>query len=191
MGNIKNMKFDTIFQNPPFQKPYQNNINKKGHGNSIWEKFIEISLLKLLNDNGMLCSLLQSNWRRCENKIGKLIKEKNVLYTQFTHPVIYTIRKNDVKVIWSKTNNKGYFGHKKIIWSNGAASRCLIDKDGTFGLSQFSFAILEDDHLGEMQDYLFSKQFLEISKAANFGPNAFDHTFISRLSKNFYKGETL
>ena len=50
------MKFDIIVMNPPYQ-------GSKGSTNTLWNKFVDLSLSSLLKDNGYLAAIHPSGWR--------------------------------------------------------------------------------------------------------------------------------
>lgn len=74
--NIEN--FDIIMGNPP----YQDDSGNKGKGHTLWTKFLELSLNKLLNLNGYLVYVHPSLWRQIDNPYLKLIKNKQLLYLE-------------------------------------------------------------------------------------------------------------
>lgn len=80
-----NMKFDVIVGNPPYQAP-TNKPNKKGSGasgsrNTIWDKFVEMSF-NICNPNGFVCLVHPSRWRKPEDRIGNILKQKQLLYLE-------------------------------------------------------------------------------------------------------------
>ncbi len=63
-NKIKNMKFDVIIGNPPYQHP------SKSGGNKLWYRFIKDSL-DLIKDGGYLCMVTPNQWVCGGNQIGK------------------------------------------------------------------------------------------------------------------------
>ena len=75
---IKNMKFDCIIGNPPYQ------TQTDGNSRPIWHLFVENSI-KNLEDGGYLCYVHPSGWRNVEGafkNVGNLIKSKDVEYLE-------------------------------------------------------------------------------------------------------------
>jgi len=68
--------FDAVIGNPP----YQNTNNNKGSGNTLWNKFVERSLNKWLKNNKLLLYVHPRGWRQLNNKIGELMKSKQIVY---------------------------------------------------------------------------------------------------------------
>lgn len=74
----KQLLFDVIVCNPPFQIEQQGE-RKGAHGNkTLWDKFI-IKSLNLLKYNGFLAFITPSSWRRPENKLYNLMTKQNQL----------------------------------------------------------------------------------------------------------------
>lgn len=73
-------KFDIIMGNPPFN-PEKTEEDKRqgGHGGKIlWDKFIKKSL-EILNNNGFLCFITPSGWRKPENELYNIMTKENQL----------------------------------------------------------------------------------------------------------------
>jgi len=68
--------FDLVIGNPP----YQNSCGNKGKGNTLWDKFVNISLKKWLCKDGYLVFVHPQGWRQIDNKTGKLMLSKQILY---------------------------------------------------------------------------------------------------------------
>jgi len=68
--------FDGIIGNPPYNKSCGN----KGKGNTLWDKFVEKSLEKWLLIKGYLVYVHPQGWRQLDNKIGKCMLKKQIIY---------------------------------------------------------------------------------------------------------------
>jgi hypothetical protein len=68
--------FDAVIGNPPYQPPSN---NKKG-GASIWNEFVELSLLKLVKKNGYLVFVHPALWRKPDNKLREQMFSKQIHY---------------------------------------------------------------------------------------------------------------
>ncbi len=74
------LKFDVIVGNPPYNNK-QSHIRKGSNGsNSLWDKFVELAIDKLLNKNGYLIYVHPSPWRKPEHKLWKLMTSKQIIY---------------------------------------------------------------------------------------------------------------
>lgn len=109
---------------------------------------------------------------------------------EFKYPCIYTITKdNTINLFWSKINTNGHFGIPKIIWSNGMASQPTIDDVGKYGLTQFSYAIVDDlKNLYNIKKCMDSEKFINLMKLCYMSSgNRFDKKVISIFKKDFWK----
>lgn len=64
-------KFNAVIGNPPYQTP---------SGARFWDKFVLKSLHNWLNKKGYLVFIHPQGWRQINNKIGKLMISKQILY---------------------------------------------------------------------------------------------------------------
>lgn len=62
--------------------PYQDNSGNKGKGHTLWTKFVELAIKKLLHINGFLLFIHPSVWRQIDHPCLKLIKDKQLLYLE-------------------------------------------------------------------------------------------------------------
>jgi len=64
------MKFDVIVMNPPYQAP-QEASGKRGGGDLLWHKFVEASINKWAKEDGYICAVHPSGWRKPESDRSK------------------------------------------------------------------------------------------------------------------------
>lgn len=110
---------------------------------------------------------------------------------EFKYPCVYMIYKNGSINSWySNTNKKGHFGIPKIIWSNGMSTP-IVDKDGKYGLTQFSFAIIDEiENLENIKKAMLNPKFLKLisfSDGSLIGHHNYSHKAISTFRKDFWK----
>ena len=67
------MKFDVVIGNPPFQ------LNNKSGTESLWKKFVKLSIEKCLKEGGYLCFITPTGWLS-DNKVRKYFIHKKVIY---------------------------------------------------------------------------------------------------------------
>jgi hypothetical protein len=105
------------------------------------------------------------------------------------YPCVYTITQNaGINFYWSKNKNNGHFDIPKLIWSNGLGTYPIIDKSGDYGMTQFSYAIIDDlDILLKIKEVLESKRFLDMINYSKFTNNKYDFKVISNFKKDFWK----
>lgn len=99
--------------------------------------FNEIYNLLEKNNNTLDVNYYRSNYGADKKLVSK---NKN---NEFKYPVVYLIKKNnELSLKYSNTNEKGYFGKSKFIFSNGAGFYC--DKNGEYGLTQWAYCVYDD-----------------------------------------------
>ena len=80
--NMKNEwkvdKFDIVVGNPP----YNDGSGNKGKSHTLWTKFVNKVLNYLLKDNGYLCYVHPSLWRKVGNPLFNLMKNKQIIYLE-------------------------------------------------------------------------------------------------------------
>jgi hypothetical protein len=109
----------------------------------------------------------------------------------FKYKCVYTVKSGDVPTFWySSKNDKGHFGVPKLIWSNFRISSAgsLIDKNGDYGLTQFSYAIVDDpkilDNIKLAFDSLKFRKFMEL---CSVGDMSINRKVIATFKKDFWK----
>lgn len=108
----------------------------------------------------------------------------------FIYPCVYTIIKNGtINFYWSNTNENGFFGVPKIIWTNGMASQPTLDLNGDYGLTQFAYAIQDTpENLIKIREAMYSDKFLNTMKFCYMSSgNRFDRKILSTFKKDFWK----
>lgn len=108
---------------------------------------------------------------------------------EFNNPCVYTITQKDgINLFWSNTKDNGHFNTPKVIWSNGLGTYPIVDLDGQYALTQFSYAIEDTiENLENIKQALESDRFLKLMGYAKFTNNKYDHKVISTFKKDFWK----
>jgi hypothetical protein len=100
---------------------------------------------------------------------------------EFKYPVIHSIKKGGLNLVYSSTNEKGHFGIPKIVLGWGQ-SNTYIDRKGTYGLSQHSWSIVDaPENLDKINAALNSKRFIELSSYCCLSSSAM---FVDRYNKD-------
>ena len=116
-------------------------------------------LLDITSGDDKLPTIIDSSYHTQRDFISR---EKN---EEFKYPIIYTVKSNGEPQIWySKVNDRGHFGMPKIVFSNGAGSGIFIDESGEYGLSQFSYGIVENDldKLKSIKNIMINDKFVNL-----------------------------
>jgi hypothetical protein len=107
---------------------------------------------------------------------------------KFKHPCIYTITlRNGIKCFYSE-EKKGHFGIPKVIWTNGLGTYPILDDNGKYGLTQFSYAIIDDkENLDNIKQTLETEEFIKLMEYVKFTNNKYNYKIISLMKKDFWK----
>lgn len=180
---VQNIKTDTniteisdIDDNPI----YEINLNKwdfipSGYFN-IFKKLLAVKKAKanILHD-----------WSMYETRKPYISKEKDEV---FKYPIVNTISiDKNINLVYSNIK-KGHFGIPKVIWTNGT-SYPIIDKKGKYGLTQFAYAIIDDnDKLEKIQQAMLNENFINLMKYTMFKElHKYNYKIIGLFKKDFYK----
>jgi hypothetical protein len=92
-----------------------------------------------------------------------------------------------MKCMYSK-ERKGHFGIPKVIWSNGLGTYPIIDKDGEYGLTQFSYGIVDKiENLNKIKTALESERFIRMMSYVKFTNNKYNYKVIGLFIKDFWR----
>jgi hypothetical protein len=105
------------------------------------------------------------------------------------YPCVYTTTKDGTINLWySSTNQKGHFGVPKVIWSNGAASTPILDLEGKYGLTQFSYGIIDTPkNLEKIFEAIQTNEFIELMKYSDGKIHKYNYKVIAEFKKDFWK----
>jgi hypothetical protein len=104
-------------------------------------------------------------------------------------PCVYTItQKTGINLFYSDTTQNGHFGVPKVIWSNGLGTYPILDEDGIYGLTQFSYGIVDTiENLKKIKTAMESENFLKLMSYVKYTNNKYDYKIISTFKKDFWK----
>ena len=146
-------------------------------------KFDEILSLVATNDDERLDLLFDRTSYGNDKPNMSLTKDDT-----FKYPCVYTItQRNGINLFYSN-EKKGHFGIPKVIWSNGAGTYPIVDKDGEYGISNFCGAIIDSvENLENIKKALESEKFLNLMKFVQFRSGLYDYRVIGSFRKDFWK----
>jgi hypothetical protein len=108
----------------------------------------------------------------------------------FRYPCIYTVKGGDVLTLWySNINTKGHFGIPKFVWSNFRISSAgsYADKTGEYGLTQFSYAIVDDANvLDKIKQAFDTKAFRNLMECCSISDMKINSKVIATFRKDFW-----
>jgi hypothetical protein len=110
---------------------------------------------------------------------------------EFKYPCVYTVKSGDILTLWfSNVNNKGHFGIPKFVWSNFRISSAgsYVDKNGEYGLTEFSSAIVDDINvLDKVKQAFDNKDFRNLMEACAISDLSINRKVIATFRKDFWK----
>jgi hypothetical protein len=178
----------------------QNNNNKKNvHIVDIKDKIYNIDLSnwtfipsggfefyeKILAMHGEEKVNILHDYSSYETRKSWMSKKKS---EEYKYPVCYTITtKAGMNCHYSSKKN-GHFDIPKVIWSNGLGTYPIIDEDGKYALTQFSYGIIDDrQNLNYIADAMQKQKFIDLMGYVKFQNNKYSYKVIGLLKKDFWK----
>lgn len=111
---------------------------------------------------------------------------------EFRFPVIRSIRKSGLNLIYSNSNKRGHFGIPKVVFGRGQ-SDTYIDRDGKYGLCEDVRGIVDDpENLDFIAQALNSERFIKLSSLCCFTPSSmfqdrYNKSVMALFRKDFWK----
>ena len=108
--------------------------------------------------------------------------------TKTDFPCCYSITIKDAMKYKYSSSDKGHFGVPKVIWSNGAGTYPIVDKEGKYGLTQYCYAIIDDKkNLNAIKKAMDNPAFIKLMKYLSFKEDhKYNYKIISLFKKDFY-----
>jgi len=145
-------KFDVVVGNPPYQAP-QEASGKRGGGDQLWDKFVDLCLDKLVADNGYLCFVHPAVWRKplaaMWEKMSRLqflyleihdAKDGKKMFNAGTRYDFYTLQNkqcSEPTIVVDETGNKSTVDFREWPWlPNGefGVIKRILTKDTNEGV---------------------------------------------------------
>jgi hypothetical protein len=107
---------------------------------------------------------------------------------EYKYPCVYTVNSKSEPTFFYSSMQHGHFGVPKLIWSNGGNPGSYVDINGNYGLTQFSYAIIDNpEHLQKIKTAFDSNEFRNLMELSTFGQGHINYKVISLLKKDFWK----
>ncbi len=111
---------------------------------------------------------------------------------QYKYPCCYSITQAEgMKKFYSSKIVKedlDMFGVPKVMWTNGSGTYPIIDDKGTYGLTQFCYAIKDKkENLTKIKKAMETEEFIELMKYSKYQNNRYDYKVIRLFKSDFYK----
>jgi superfamily II DNA or RNA helicase len=149
--NLKDMKFDIIIGNPP----YQGNQSGGNKTHSLWKKFIH-KLLPYLKQDGTLCLVTPTTWIKCE-KTKKLFLTKNLKSVNILSKDIFNV---GVDICWWLLENNNNYKNTEFIINN-TKRHVNINKN----IPSIYNNIIKDEYFSIQNKTLENKKYFKISQS--------------------------
>ena len=106
----------------------------------------------------------------------------------FKYPIIYSItKKKGIKLFYSSEKDDKIFV-PKVVWSNGIGTYPIVDLDGSYGLTQFSYGISDlPKNLNDIKKALEHPEFIKLMSYVKFTENKYNYKIIGTFEPDFYK----
>jgi len=112
---------------------------------------------------------------------------QRVMDEKYKFPCIYTITIKDGINCWYSSEKKGHFDIPKVIWSNGLGTYPIVDEIGKYGLTQFSYAIIDKkNNLNDIKNALNSINFIKLMECVKFTNNKYNYKVIALMKTDFW-----
>lgn len=163
------------------------------------DEYLDISNLEFISDENI--SEIQSLVAKDGEERVNLIWD-STYHTQKEHvvkevtaenkyPVIYTVKSPDkgcIPTFWYSNHDKKHFGIPKVVWANGA-SGVFVDEQGSYGLTQFAYAIIDDvSNLENIKKAMMTDKFIkEVMGFKKSLGDKYNRKIISTFRKDFWK----
>jgi len=141
----------------------------------------------LAKDNEERCNVLYSSSSYgCDKEWVSKIKNK-----KYKYPCIYTINsKSEPRLFYSYKSDGDGMNKKKLMWSNGRIKSIgsIIDKDGKYGLTNYSYGIVDDvKNLKNIKKAFDSHNFRRIMEYCAVCQLTVNYKIIALFKKDFGK----
>lgn len=140
---------------------------------------------KVLALNGEETVKILHDYSSYETRKKWIAKTKS---NEFKYPCCYTITIKDGMKCFYSSEKKGHFDIPKVIWSNGLGTYPIIDENGEYGLTQFSYGIIDDkENLNNIKLSLENTNFIKLMEYVKFTNNKYNYKVIALFKKDFWK----
>jgi superfamily II DNA or RNA helicase len=179
----KSDDFETVISTTEGQIVSQNLSNAEFIPNSDFEK-----IFSLIADEDEESVGIIHSWTSYETRKSYMNDEKT---DEYVYPCVRYVYQDErgIDCYYSSTNENGHFGVPKVMVGQMAdTGRITVDEDGTYGLTQFMFGIVDDpEKLPKIKEALDSQEFHRLMDACRFNRIMYNKKIISLLRKDFWK----
>jgi hypothetical protein len=108
--------------------------------------------------------------------------------SSFKYPLVHSTPKEGHRFMYSNTNDKGFFGIKKVIFGESGIYEPIIDLSGEYGMTQGAMAIVvkNKSEADKLVAFLESPFFTNILQGCMWGNFRIDWRLFTYFKKNFW-----
>ena len=108
---------------------------------------------------------------------------------EYKYPLIHSTPKSNIRYKYSKVNDKGHFGIKKVIFGEAGINHVVVDIKGKYGMTQGAMAIVVENkkEAENIKKALLSDKFKSILKSCMWGNFRIDWRLFTYFKKDFWK----
>lgn len=109
---------------------------------------------------------------------------------EYVYPCVCNVAKSEeCTLMYSNTNQNGHFGISKLICGSASSgTNYFIDEEGQYGITQFSFGIVEDiEKLESLKTALKSERFQNLIQSIPNNSSALNFKILKTFRKNFWE----
>lgn len=196
---IKTFGAETRYDFYCLRNNHVKNFKTKVVGQNLKSEEIDISKMQFIPNSNLeiINSLIAKNGEDSVNILADcnyhtqrdyVSNESNETYNL---PVIYTVKNKDIPTFKYSSIKRGHFGIPKLIWSNGRiiSIGCIIDATGEYGLTNFSYAIVDDvENLPSIKMAFDNKRFRSLMEDCAMKDLSVNRRILALFRKDFWKG---
>ena len=157
-------------------------------GDFNWLPSYNISAIQkiLAKEGEKRCPIIYNRSNYGSDRPHTSTKGKN---DEFKYPVVRTIPKTGIRYLYSKYNDKGHFGIKKVIFADNGLNDVIIDMKGKYatGENAMSIQVSSLEEATELKRCLLSDKFKQFINTCIFGNFRIDWRLFHYLKEDFYK----
>lgn len=108
--------------------------------------------------------------------------------SEYKYPCIHSTPQSGTRFYYSKINNNGHFGIKKVILGETGIYNAINDMNGKYGMTQQAMAIQYDNNDGILiKQAIESDKFKELINACSWSNYSIDCRMFNYFKKDFWK----
>ena len=138
----------------------------------------------LAKGGGERCPILYDRTAYGADKKERVSKTKT---DEFKYPCVHSTPKKGVRFMYSKVNDRGHFGVKKVIFGESGIYNPILDKDGIYGMTHGAMGIQIEEDGKQIADCIQTDAFQKVIDACMYSSFRIDWNIFTYFKKDFWK----